>query len=145
MAYENTSGLGVIQSYGPYEDSPFDTSVVSFGVEKQVLLPVVAGQEVNAGIDDAVSAQPETVPEGSYVVAAYLYVEEAFTDGATGGLDVTLDGNNLLTDATGTAGQWVEGTAGFTVTADSQFQGDAAAQTAGSGILVVKYMVPPTV
>lgn len=139
MAYENTNGLNTIQSYGPYEDSPFDTNPVVFGCKRQLIVPLVGGKKVNSGFDSSDSAQPAVVPEGSYITEVTMYNDTAF-DAA---IDVSVGSIKVISASKGTATSWTAGTAAKTVTSDSDITstvGSAAAS--GEGFVVIEYLYP---
>lgn len=149
MAYENTSGLGTIKSYGPYTESPFDTSVVVFGLTKQVIFPLTGGEAFLSGFDQDDTAQVEVIPANSYITMAKVFVETAFT-AATVTIGTETDADGFFTTAAdlATASDWEDGDGalvGATIASATRVTATTSADTVGSGLLVIEYMVVPTV
>ena len=160
MAREQAS-IGASQNYGPrVTNEGLPDTVSTYGVVRQLEM-YVDFEQVNAGLPTLnadTDAGVLVVPAGSLVKNAYLEVGDAWTSAGSAVLNIgsetvagaTLDadGFDTLAKAVLTVGAWITldgALVGATIgTVDAQISMDDATAvfTAGTGRLIVEYIVP---
>ncbi len=155
------SSQGSAQHYGPREaNTGLPDSVSTFGVTKEVEI-FFDFEQTNAGLPTEnadVDAAVKLIPANSFIKAAWLEVDTAFTSGGAATLElgfqqadgtvIDADGIDTIAVAALTAGSWtvndgaLVGTAIGANAAQISIDDATAVFTAGSGRLIVEYFLP---